>query len=561
MSIIKTALASDQFRNTNISNFIEDSLNPLSKNKYYVFLGKSTSWDLNGSGDEIPDNPAEEEKEYYFNRTKKEIVSLKAIKTNQAELTFFIERINWVAGTTYNFWDPHSATNTNFYVLTNNLVVYKCISAPNTASVIEPIHFPEYNKETGAITNAVNIYADGYVWQFMYQIREIDAETYLTNNFMPFVKSIDPTDINFQIQKATNLNRRILGFKFDATQGFGESKIEFTNDFNQNFELDVFENGNRLLFKNIPVGGNVPYENFGIGNINPIGNLVYIEDDTDGSLSSHVKPLISPGGGHAFDPAVELSGIFAGIGVKFDDNDFPEIPKTFDIRQIGIIRNPAYNNGPQNLFKTGNGAVTGTNLITLTSDNDFVFYSENVEDYFVYNATENVFPEPTNVTISSDGKIATLIFSTGVADGDACSVNVAQSIFDQDKANNLVKLIIRTGIALDPAPWRNKIISDDNETKFAFVAAAESEMDDDPPSGEGNQLLILYIVQNQETEFVPFEENDDIKFEGLSGTVSVNQVIEPDIFQMSGEILFLENRSKIERQQNQIEDFRITIEF
>jgi hypothetical protein len=558
MSIIKTALASDQFRNTNISNFIEDSLNPLSKNKYYVFLGKSTSWDLDGLGDEIPDKPAEEEKEYYFNRTKKEIVSLKAIKTNQAELTFFIERINWVAGTTYNFWDPHSATNTNFYVLTNNLVVYKCISSPNTASIIEPTHFPVYNKETGAITNAVNIYADGYVWQFMYQIKEIDAETFLTNNFIPFVKSTDPTDINFQIQKATNLNRRILGFKFDSNQGFGESKIEFINEFNQKFELDVFENGNTLLFKNIPSAGNVPYENFGSNNINPIGNLVYIEDDTSGSLSSHVKPLISPGSGHAFDPAVELNGIFAGIGVKFDDDDFPEIPKTFDIRQIGIIRNPAYNNGPQNLFEI---SASANNEITLTSNNDFVFYSDNVKDYFVYNDTENIFPEPTNVTISSDGLTATLTFSTGVSNGDNCSVTVEQSIYDQAKANNLVKLIIRTEIALDPSPWRNKIISDDNETKFAYVAAAENVLDEDPPSGEDNQLLILYIVQNQETEFVPFESGDDIRFDGLVGTVSVNQVLQPDTLQMSGEILFLENRSKIERQQNQIEDFRITIEF
>jgi len=559
MATTTTALATDQFRNKNIANFIQDALDESSINKYYVFLGRPNPWEKDGLGSEVTENPAIEESEYYFNRVKKEIVSLKRIQTNQAELTFLIERINWVAGTTYNFWDPHSSTNTNFYVLTTARRVYKCISSPNTPSSIEPIHTPSYNPNTGVITNAVNIYADGYVWQYMYQISAEEAETFLTNNFFPFVKSNDPTDIDFQIQKATNLNKRILGFKFDPNEGFGESKIEFTNEFNEEFELDVFENGNTLLFKNIPSAGNIPYENFSSNNINPIGNLVYIEDDTSGSLSSHVKPLISPGSGHAFDPAVELNGIFAGIGVKFDDDDFPEIPKTFDIRQIGIIRNPAFNNGPQKLFEI---VASTDNEITLTSNNDFVFYSDNVKDYFVYNDTTNIFPEPTNVTISSDGLTATLTFDTGISNGDECSVTVEQSIYDQAKANNLVKLVIRSNTQILASPWRNKIIFDDGETKFAYVAAAENVLDEDPPSGEGNQLLILYIIQNSETEFAIFEESDSIKFEGFEDNpLVIDEVIQPDTLQMAGEILFLENRSFISRLENQIEDFRITIEF
>ena len=46
-----------------------------------------------------------------------------------------------------------------------------------------------------------------------------------------------------------------------------------------------------------------------------------------------------------------------------------------------------------------------------------------------------------------------------------------------------------------------------------------------------------------------------------TGTISANGVTQPDMKPYSGDVLYIENRSKITRLQNQVEDFKIVLEY
>lgn len=56
-----------------------------------------------------------------------------------------------------------------------------------------------------------------------------------------------------------------------------------------------------------------------------------------------LTPVISPVGGHGFDPSVELGSSYVGVTVGFDNSlDNYEIPTTGTFRRVGLIKNPKY---------------------------------------------------------------------------------------------------------------------------------------------------------------------------------------------------------------------------
>ena len=87
------------------------------------------------------------------------ILYLKKIVGNDVSLV--TTRYNWVSGTTYPFWDHTVAMRgKNFYVVTSDNNVYKCLDNANKASTNKPTGTAYYPFRTD----------DGYLWKYMYNI-------------------------------------------------------------------------------------------------------------------------------------------------------------------------------------------------------------------------------------------------------------------------------------------------------------------------------------------------------------------------------------------------------
>jgi hypothetical protein len=152
---------------------------------YHYFVGQILEWD-----DET-DPPLPNSSAAYENTVRNNIVQTKQIQIN--DVIKVVPRIDWEAQTVYDMYDDtYTQDNTsstgapslkesNFYVLTQDFNVYKCIynngGAPST---VEP---------SGTSANYLET-SDGYVWKFLAFIPLGLRNKFLTAAFMPITRSI-----------------------------------------------------------------------------------------------------------------------------------------------------------------------------------------------------------------------------------------------------------------------------------------------------------------------------------------------------------------------------------
>ena len=171
------------------------------ENDFYHFtLGKTTAW----ADEESPDTPVDSG--YDVNQFRRDIMCTK--KLTSADVCHVARRIDWTSGTVYDAYDDsYSASNpaysdatnladANFYVITDEFKVYKCLdNSLNSASTVKP---------TGTGTSVVTL-SDGYKWKFLFQVSTSDQTKFLDVDHIPVRKITgNPThDVNGELDSIT----------------------------------------------------------------------------------------------------------------------------------------------------------------------------------------------------------------------------------------------------------------------------------------------------------------------------------------------------------------------
>jgi len=162
-----------------IRSFINDVE---TQNSYYLWAGKPDSW-LNPAGN--PDDSSNNITTYHSANDSvyqhessiyHDIIFGKKITPTYIE--FLIPRINWVANTVYGNYDQFNSNlySSNFYVVTDNLDVFKIIDNNNgAASKIKPT----LTTQSGTFQTS-----DGYTWKYMYTIDSNANTLYTTTNYI-----------------------------------------------------------------------------------------------------------------------------------------------------------------------------------------------------------------------------------------------------------------------------------------------------------------------------------------------------------------------------------------
>ena len=155
------------------------------RSNYYYFIGNILDWNTPLTP-ETPDTTQE-----YERYTRNGIIGIK--KINLRDVSYVVPRVNWSSGTVYDQFDGNynstftsysgkdSLKQSNFYVLTSNFGVYKCIFNNNaSASTQEPL-----GQDITTITTS-----DGYVWKYLYTIPLSAQNRFLTEQFMPVQRAV-----------------------------------------------------------------------------------------------------------------------------------------------------------------------------------------------------------------------------------------------------------------------------------------------------------------------------------------------------------------------------------
>ena len=170
----------------NNADLFKDSFSATSPAIQYVFIGNHTPYANESSPNAIVETIATE-KDVWDN-----MFGAKRVTANDVE--FVIPRVYWTANTKYRQYDDTIAltdlvsgnTEQNlkpFYAITSDRNVYKCLSNSSSAnSTIEPTG--DYTTSNGVISTA-----DGYIWKYIYNIRP--ANKFLTADWQPIPTRAD----------------------------------------------------------------------------------------------------------------------------------------------------------------------------------------------------------------------------------------------------------------------------------------------------------------------------------------------------------------------------------
>ncbi len=223
------------FKNALKKSLLDSLYNEIksNSNSYYYFLAKSDSWDNEELPPTVTDTIANEV------NTRNNIVFLKKITVN--DLAFIIPRRNWDYGVIFDAYDNNveHLENYNFYCITSNNRVYKCIdNNGNTPSLIQP-----YATSQNVITTS-----DGYKWKYMYTIPVALVDRFLTNTYIPVINNVTSEYyIRGSIYSATMANYG-FGYSKDTTLEVIGNGYQRNNKLNI-ITCDLFNNGSGYLFK------------------------------------------------------------------------------------------------------------------------------------------------------------------------------------------------------------------------------------------------------------------------------------------------------------------------
>jgi hypothetical protein len=499
------AIVTQNFKSRQVDAF----LSALDGNQVYMFIGNPYEWD-NEFNPPLPiDNDSAS-----FNLWDKMYGVRQVSSTNYTKV---IRRRNWVPDTVYDFYstDMGAIAETNFYVMTTNFQVYKCLwNNNNGLSTVEP---------SGVDPSFTT--ADGYVWAYMYTIDTALAQTFLTPEYMPVViegdvvVASDTTAGSITAVRITSPGTDYLSVNFTGGSPTIDAEAYAIVSGGAIVDVVVVNGGQYATAPTASISGgngagaqlavtfsagtvqdvNVVPGQGGSGYIAPtlsiiegsgtgfVGRVIakngslsriIVEDngqdytflslEVNGGTGGEVVPVISPIQGHGYNAELELGA----FNIMFSANLAPtevagKLPPSNRYREVGIIVNPGKFDDPQEPFEL----PVGTNMIKLKQ----------------LQPTPNLFIQ-NEIVQSNTGARAKVVF------------------------------------------W-------------------------------DNTAGVLWLVQTLQENFGAFDVSDTITGATSGKAITIDEVIEPDLAKYTGEFQYIESREPIQRTASQFEEIKIVIEF
>jgi hypothetical protein len=351
------AIITNKFRVHNAEQFRE-SFSEASATNMYLFIGRPQPW----TSDASPDTPTDTVQSEYFNW--QDMIALKRIQSS--DVTHAILRRNWTSGKYYDIYrhdyngttgqgvdiDTGLATtraslfDANFFVVTDDYNVYKCLDNRSTANVVVPSTVKPTGNSTTAFTTA-----DGYKWKFMYSISAADVLKFVSTDFIPSkVLESNPgsTDSYYTqwLVQAAAIDGSIENI-IVTNGGTGYTSaptVTITGDGTGATATATISAGSVVAINITAAGAGYTYATVTLSG--------------GGGAGSTAQVMISPKGGHGADPVEELGGFYVMMNVRLEyDDGAGDFPVDNDYRRIGLIKDP-YNYGTTTVATTSTMRAT-----------------------------------------------------------------------------------------------------------------------------------------------------------------------------------------------------------
>jgi hypothetical protein len=539
-----SAVVTDQFRIANATSFIESVLDD--NNSYYVFLGLPNPTVAGfGRTTTVNDWPLAPVDNLSYQTSYRDSM-LFGKKINTANIRRVVKKHIWSQNTRYDMYrHDYSATNltpnskttnlyrSNFYVMNSDFEVYICLdngssgaqsesSAKGNRSLVEP-DFTDIEPIT---------LSDGYTWKYLFTVApsdiiKFDSTEYIvlpndwsttTDSQIKTIRESGNSDVNKnQIKKVYIKNPGKTGGYLSSVAS-GPHTLNILGDgTGAKVSVTVAATGIIQSVKVISGGSGYTY---GIVDLGPIQT----SDDNSNALGELV-PIIPPSKGHGHDIYKELGADKVLVYARFDDSS-KDFPNDTTFAQVGIIKNPEKSTSTD-IYKANEFSSLDSFKVSSSLD-------ESTTNYAGVKITQDL----------GDGK--------GIARGYIAS-------YDTD----------------------TRIVKYFQDRSLFFASPEDSE---DSTGGGDSHLdtidvsarakVLKFEGTNDITISAPSDiqiRNIDTSLSGVTTTVNnkiinlgveyTNGVAGPEINKKTGDIIYITNRSAVQRDLRQKEDIKIVLEF
>ena len=391
------AIVTNDLRIKNSDTFAADMI----ATPNYIYIGRETPWD----NEILPPALIGADQELF--EVYNDLLAIKKIDPNAIQSV--AQRIDWKTNTRYDQYDHRinmlekdvvSKYYLNFYVLTEEFNVYKCLSNNGGALSLE--------RPTSQQINAFQT-SDGYIWKYMYTLRSTDTINFLTTNWMPiYTLKYNDGSAQWQVQN-TAIDGAIHRIQLDspgANYSFTSlPTVTITGDgTGATATVQVNEDdGSIAKIIVVNVGQGYSHATVTFGNVG------------DG-IGAAASAILSPVGGHGFDARAELGGTSKMIKTSLTGTEGGTFPTT-SFRRTGIISAPLSNNlGAKVSLNNNSGYAPGNSLQGGTSgavgqvlyvDGPIIWIQNVVGDFVAGEAMNNLTTGTTSnvITVINDTRI------------------------------------------------------------------------------------------------------------------------------------------------------------
>ena len=524
-----SAVVTDQFRIANATSFVESVLN--NENSYYVFLGLTNptvaGFGRTSTEADWPLSPIDN----LSYRSHYRDTMMFGKKVTSANIRRVVKKHAWTINTRYDMYrhdydannlTPNSKTTnlyrSNYYVINSNFQVYICLdngssgtvdssNAKGQRSLIEPTF-----TDVEPITQS-----DGFTWKYLYTVApsdiiKFDSTEYIvlpndwsttTDSQIKSIRESGNSDIN------NNQIKKVYIKSGGRSGGYtsGTTTLNILGD-GSGAKVSVTVANTGIIESTKVVSGGSGYT-YGIVDLGPL------QVPGNSTALGELIPIIPPSKGHGHDIYKELGGDKVLIYARFDDSskDFP-IDTIF--AQVGIIKNPEKS--------TSTDTYKANDFSALDSFKVSESLSETTKNYAGVEITQSV---------GIDGDTAKGYIASYDTDTKIVKYYQDKSLFFFDGYSH------RDGIDVST---RAKVV------KFG-----------------GTEPITINAPGNIHTRSI------DTSLSGVSTSVNnkvinlgveyTNGIAGPEINKKTGDIIYITNRSAVQRDLRQKEDIKIILEF
>jgi hypothetical protein len=549
--------------------------NSFSSELSYISIGDSTPYLNEASPPQIVQTPE------VLSDVLNSMVALKKVTAGEVKLS--VPRVDWTSDTKYMQFDNLAITeqliegdasiNTKpFYVMapsTRN--VYKCLSnGSGSISTVEPTG--DYSTSNGVVDNTGS---DGYVWKYMYNIR--DSDQFVDSNFIPvptrnytdFTTSSDTVYSSYSIRNDTVVEgelttiivthpgsgyrdfTNVRTFAFETTNTSTADGLNRTIQITGAFLSEVGLTIDEVASANMTVSGGASLFSEGtfIESVDTVRNKITLTKpvltNSDGSVSNTISlstRIFVDGVTRAPEPA-EVSAVLGTsgsiqsanvtqFGSKYTDKINVKVfgTATSNIANLRAVLPPTFGHGfdiGKDLFANSVVAVAKFGEIDSTENGvvptDFSFRQIGlIRNPYKYGA--NTFTA--SPTISSN------------------SVLTIDSVDANTVVRQTSKVFVSSGVSYDEQEFVFQGDSSTDYTAGGFVHRIEN-----------STLLEVTELQGE------LEVGKVLVGSNSAASRVITQIVDPSFEPKAADLLFVDNRDPITRTDGQAESVRLTIRF